>query len=134
MYKGEYFVLKSMTAFGRATAQIDGREITVEIRSVNNRFLDCTVKLPRIYSFLEERVKAYVSSRGVTRGKVEVYIGIESHLVASRVHPSFKIKCTSAPSFIRIDCKPLCVILLSSTYQPVVRPADLPHISSVKLT
>ena len=51
---------------------------TVEIRSVNNRFLDCTVKLPRTYSFLEERVKSYITSRGITRGKVEVYVGIEN--------------------------------------------------------
>lgn len=75
-------MIYSMTAFGRGVLRTEEHDITVEIRSVNNRFLDCTVKLPRIYSFLEERVKAYVSERGVTRGKVEVYIGIESHSAA----------------------------------------------------
>jgi len=71
-------MIYSMTAFGRGALRTDERDITVEIRSVNNRFLDCTVKLPRTYSFLEERVKSYITSRGITRGKVEVYVGIEN--------------------------------------------------------
>jgi len=72
-------MLKSMTAFGRArmTAPSGDRDITAEIKSVNSRFMDCTVKTPRGYSFLEERVKAYLTSRGIVRGKVEVYIGID---------------------------------------------------------
>lgn len=75
-------MIYSMTAFGRGVLRTEEHDITVEIRSVNNRFLDCTVKLPRIYSFLEERVKGYVASRNVTRGKVEVFVGIESHSAA----------------------------------------------------
>ena len=69
----------SMTAFGRArTLSADGsKDITAEIKSVNSRYLDCTVKLPRMYSFLEERIKAYLSRRGIFRGKVEVYIGVD---------------------------------------------------------
>lgn len=72
-------MLKSMTAFGRArrTAPSGDRDITAEIKSVNGRYLDCTVKAPRGYSFLEEKVKAYLTSRGICRGKVEVYIGID---------------------------------------------------------
>ncbi len=72
-------MLKSMTAFGRArrTAPSGDRDITAEIKSVNGRYLDCTVKTPRGYSFLEEKVKAYLTSRGICRGKVEVYIGID---------------------------------------------------------
>ena len=69
---------KSMTAFGRARAcSADGsRDITAELKSVNGRYLDVTVKLPRNYSFLEERVKYYLSERGISRGKMEVYIGV----------------------------------------------------------
>ena len=54
----ETSMLKSMTAFGRArrTAASGDRDITAEIKSVNSRYLDCTVKTPRGYSFLEERV------------------------------------------------------------------------------
>ena len=68
-----------MTAFGRAREKsaAGDRDITAEIKSVNGRFLDCTVKLPRVYSFLEERVKAYLAERGISRGKVDVYIGID---------------------------------------------------------
>ena len=70
-------MIKSMTAFGRARKTVGGKDITVEIRSVNNRFFDCSVKLPRAFSFLEERIKPYLQSSGVTRGKVDLFIGIE---------------------------------------------------------
>lgn len=72
-------MLKSMTAFGRARMKsADGdKDITAEIKSVNSRYLDCTVKLPRSFSFLEEKIKDYISERGISRGKVEVYIGID---------------------------------------------------------
>ena len=71
-------MIYSMTAFGRGVHRTAEREVTAEIRSVNNRFLDCTVKLPRVYSFLEDKVKSYLSGRGVARGKVDVYIGVEN--------------------------------------------------------
>lgn len=70
-------MIKSMTAFGRAVHNTPKMDVTVEIRSVNSRYFDCSVKLPRIYSFLEDRIKACVQSKGVSRGKVEVYIGID---------------------------------------------------------
>ena len=60
-----------MTGYGRAVQTIDGREITVELRSVNNRYLDCTVKLPRMFSFAEDSVKNRVKA-AVSRGKVDV--------------------------------------------------------------
>jgi len=67
-------MIKSMTAFGRAQAVVDGRELTVELKSVNNRFFDCSAKLPRAFSFLEERVKPYLQTKGITRGKVDVFV------------------------------------------------------------
>lgn len=69
-------MIKSMTAFGRAEATVGGKEITVEIKSVNNRFFDCSVKLPRSFSFLEEKVKPYLQSKSIVRGKVDVFITI----------------------------------------------------------
>lgn len=54
---------------------IEGREITVEVRSVNNRYLDCNVKMPRIYGYAEDRVKQLVKEH-VSRGKVDVYITV----------------------------------------------------------
>ena len=71
----------SMTGYGRAVETVNGREFTVEIRSVNNRYLDCTVKLPRSFSFAEEAVKAAVKA-AVSRGKVDVYISVRSETEA----------------------------------------------------
>ena len=66
-----------MTGYGRAVETVNGREFTVELRSVNNRYLDCTVKLPRMVSFAEDAVKQAVKA-AVSRGKVDVYISIKS--------------------------------------------------------
>ena len=70
-------MIKSMTGYGRAVETVNGREFTVELRSVNNRYLDCTVKMPRSLSFAEEAVKQAVKA-AVSRGKVDVYISVKS--------------------------------------------------------
>ena len=70
-------LIKSMTGYGRAVETVNGREFTVEVRSVNNRYLDCTVKLPRSVSFAEDAVKQAVKA-SVSRGKVDVFISIRS--------------------------------------------------------
>ena len=70
-------MIKSMTGYGRAVETVNGREFTVELRSVNNRYLDCTVKLPRSLSFAEEAVKQAVKA-SVSRGKVDVFITVKS--------------------------------------------------------
>ncbi len=69
-------MIKSMTAFGRARGTVGGKDITVELKSVNNRFFDCSAKLPRSFSFLEEKIKPYLQSKSVSRGKVDVFITI----------------------------------------------------------
>lgn len=66
-----------MTGYGRAVETVNGREFTVEIRSVNNRYLDCTVKLPRLLSFAEDAVKQAVKAQ-ISRGKVDVFITVHS--------------------------------------------------------
>ena len=68
--------MKSMTGYGRAKETVGKFTITAELRAVNHRYLDCTVKAPRQYGFLEEAVKKAASAR-IARGKVEVYIGVE---------------------------------------------------------
>ena len=70
-------MIKSMTAFGRAKSTVGGKDITVEIKSVNNRFFDCSVKLPRAFSFLEEKIKPYLQANSVNRGKVDVFVSID---------------------------------------------------------
>ena len=66
-----------MTGYGRARETLNGRDITVEVRSVNNRYLDCTVKVPRAYIFVEDAVKSHVQ-KAVSRGKVDVFITIDA--------------------------------------------------------
>ena len=68
-------MVKSMTGYGRGEQSFDGVQIVVELRSVNNRYLDCTVKMPRAYIFAEEAMKAKVQA-GVARGKVDVFVTI----------------------------------------------------------
>ena len=70
-------MVKSMTGYGRAREMHNGRDITVEVRSVNNRYLDCTVKMPRAYIFAEDRMKARVQ-QAISRGKVDVFVTIDA--------------------------------------------------------
>ena len=73
-------MVKSMTGYGRARETRSGRDITVEVRSVNNRYLDCTVKMPRAYIFAEDAVKARVQ-KAVSRGKVDVFVSVNACLL-----------------------------------------------------
>ena len=70
-------MIKRMTGYGRAVETVNGREFTVELRSVNNRYLDCSVRLPRILSFAEDAVKQAVKA-SISRGKVDVFITVRS--------------------------------------------------------
>ncbi len=75
--------MRSMTAFGRATVAGEGYELTVELRSVNNRYLDLNFRLPRAWSAQEERIKATLSAMGVSRGKVDVSVSVTDTRAAS---------------------------------------------------
>ena len=70
-------MIKSMTGYGRAREMLNKRDITVEVRSVNNRYLDCTVKMPRMYTFAEDAIKQHVQ-QVVSRGKVDVFITVDA--------------------------------------------------------
>ena len=69
-------MIKSMTAFGRGYREGETKDVTVEIRSVNSRFLDCNVKMPRAYLALEEKIKSYIKQNAVGRAKVDVFITV----------------------------------------------------------
>ena len=69
-------MIRSMTGYGRKTASVDGYEITFEIKSVNNRFLDLNIRLPRVYGYLEEKIKAVIRT-AASRGKADAYLSIE---------------------------------------------------------
>ena len=66
--------MRSMTAFGRAQVAGEGYEVTVELKSVNNRFLDWNIRTPRALAAQEERIKATLGKLGVSRGKVDVSV------------------------------------------------------------
>lgn len=70
-------MVKSMTGYGRAKAVRNSRSFTVEVRSVNNRYLDFTAKMPRAYIFAEDAMKALVQ-KYVSRGKVDVFVTVEN--------------------------------------------------------
>ena len=70
-------MIKSMTGYGRAREVRNKRDITVEVRSVNNRYLDCTVKMPRMYTFAEDAIKSHVQ-KAISRGKVDVFITVDA--------------------------------------------------------
>ncbi len=70
-------MIYSMTGYGRARCALNGREITVELRCVNSRYLDISIKLHRTYAFAEDKIKAYLQSR-VSRGKLDAYITVDS--------------------------------------------------------
>ena len=72
-------MIKSMTAFGRAKREGTERDYLIEIKSVNSRFFDCTVKMPRAYAFLEDRIRSYVQKNAVSRAKVDVYLTVDNH-------------------------------------------------------
>ena len=72
-------MIKSMTAFGKAKVEGADRDYTVEIKSVNSRYFDCTVKLPRAYLFLEEKIKGFIQKNVTSRGKVDVYLTVQNH-------------------------------------------------------
>ena len=70
-------MVKSMTGYGRHQQTVDTKNITVEIKSVNHRYFDFSSRTPRIYGFLDEKLKSYVQSR-VSRGKIECYVQVDN--------------------------------------------------------
>ena len=77
-------MIRSMTAFGRHSETVNNKNITVEIKSVNNRYFDCSVRISRSFSFLEEKIKPHLQAHGISRGKVDVSVSVE-HLGSSDV-------------------------------------------------
>lgn len=70
-------MVKSMTGYGCAKGTSEKLDITVELRSVNNRFLDCSIRIPRVYTSVEDKLKSLVQKQ-ISRGKVDVYVTIDS--------------------------------------------------------
>ena len=79
-------MIKSMTGYGRAEGTVDGRDIVVEIKSVNHRYFEFSSRTSRGYNFLDEKLKSYLQGK-IARGKVDVFVTIQTvEDVASEVH------------------------------------------------
>lgn len=70
-------MVRSMTGYGRGQEVLDGLAVTVEIKSVNHRFFEYSCRLPRIYGFIDDKLKNYLQQR-ISRGKVDVFVQIEA--------------------------------------------------------
>ncbi len=89
-------MIKSMTGYGRNEEIIDGKKITCEIKSVNHRYSDYSVKVPRYYGFMEDKARSFVSDY-ISRGKVDIYIAVECYDTADKV---IKLNNELAKSYI----------------------------------
>lgn len=89
-------MIKSMTGFGRAERTVNGRSITVEIRSVNHRYYEYSARIPRAYGYIEDRLKSVVAS-GVSRGKVEAAVTITA---AEGFQPAVAVDMETARGYI----------------------------------
>ena len=122
--KEEEAMVKSMTGYGRARETRANRDITVEVKSVNNRYLDCTVKLPRAYIFAEDAIKSRVQ-KAVSRGKVDVFITIDSSAADETV---VQVNEPLARAYIEALNR---LKSLSGTVQGDISPVDLARFPDV---
>ena len=70
-------MIRSMTGYGRGQEVLDGLSVTVEIKSVNHRFFEYSCRLPRVYGFIDDKLKNYLQQR-ISRGKVDVFVQIDA--------------------------------------------------------
>ncbi len=90
-------MIKSMTGYGKSNMSKNLREYQVEIKSVNHRYLDISIKMPRSLSYLEEEIKKAVSAK-LTRGKVDVFITFNNNSLEGR---DIKINTEIARMYIK---------------------------------
>ena len=76
-------MIKSMTGYGKSTLEVNSRKYQVEIKSLNHRYLDISIRMPKQLSYLEEIVKKQISSK-ISRGKIDVFISFENNSMEGR--------------------------------------------------
>ena len=121
-------MLKSMTGFGRSKYENDSREYIVEIKSVNNRFNDVNIKMPRAIGFLEEKVKKLITN-SVSRGKIDVFI---SFINNSEKGKSIKINMELAKVYVQ-EIKKLAEDANIIDNVSVMEVTKLPEVFTIKL-
>ena len=120
-------MIKSMTGYGKANLSKEKREYQVEIKSVNHRYLDISIKMPRVLSYLEEEVKKEISSK-IKRGKIDVFITFENNATEGK-----EIKINTEVAKIYIDeLKKLAKQEELSAHIEVTEIAKLPDVLSIQ--
>ena len=89
-------MIKSMTGYGKSTLEINSRKYQVEIKSLNHRYLDISIRMPKQLSYLEETIKQQISSK-ISRGKIDVFISWENNSIEGR---TIKINTELAKAYI----------------------------------
>ena len=89
-------MIKSMTGYGKSTLEINSRKYQVEIKSLNHRYLDISIRMPKQLSYLEETIKQQISSK-ISRGKIDVFISWENNSIEGR---NIKINTELAKAYI----------------------------------
>ena len=121
-------MIKSMTGFGRSKYENDSREYLVEIKSVNNRFNDVNIKIPRAIGFLEEKVKKVITN-SVSRGKIDVFISFTNN---SEKGKSIKINTELAKLYVQ-EIKKLAQDANIIDNVSVMEVTKLPEVFTIKL-
>ena len=121
-------MVKSMTGFGKSTLSKEKREYQMEIKSVNHRYLDIIIKMPKTLSYLEDEIKKEISSK-IKRGKVDVYITYEN---GSQEGRNITINKELAKLYIN-QLKELAQEEQISDKIEVMEIAKLPDILSIKV-
>ena len=116
-------MVKSMTAYGRATYADESCSVAVELKSVNSRYFDCNVRLPRAYVFLEEKIKAYLQTNVISRGKVDVFVTFEDKSRSATITPDLKLAQNYAQA-LRQVCE-ACGLKDDITLSQIARHPDL---------
>ncbi len=121
-------MIRSMTGYGKGTLSVENREYQVEIKSVNHRYLDITIKLPRTLSYLEEDIKKQISSK-IKRGKIDVFITFENDSQEGR---NIKINKELAKVYIK-QLKELAEEEKISKNIEVIEIAKFPDVLSIQV-
>ncbi len=122
-------MIKSMTGYGKESLIIDSREYQVEIKSVNHRYLDISMKLPRSLSYLEEKMKKIIASK-VKRGKFDVYVNFINNSTEGK---NIKINTEIAKMYIK-ELKDLAKSEKLISDINVMEIAKLPEVLNIQNT
>ena len=121
-------MIRSMTGYGKGSLNLEGREYQIEIKSVNHRYLDINIKMPRTLSYLEETVKKEISEK-IKRGKIDVFVTFENNSQEGR---NIKINKELAKIYIN-QLKELAQEENISSNIEVIDIAKFPEILTIKI-